>query len=161
MPLGAVGGFVYGLGVGTGYAVLSEYARAILLWAKWKAVKETSRHKVAEVMQSLLSAEKDSVTGLSTKGQVDTIIEFIDKTIDLVGLIDESIATQMFIQMIQQSVAYAINASHAGAIGTVANVYSGGASMHGMEAILDVTLIILTVIPVPSYPQVAGLTYLH
>jgi len=135
VPLGAIGGFAYGLGLGVGYSVLSEYARYGLLWAKWKALKETSRHKVAEVMQSLLNAEKDSVTGLSTKGQVDTIIEFIDKTIDFIGLVDEGIATQMFVQMIQQSIAYAINASHAGSIGTVANVYSGGASMHGTEAV--------------------------
>ena len=133
MALATVGGFLGGMGLGVGYGILSEYARYGLLWAKWKAMKESGRWKIGEVMQSLLSAEKDEVTGLSTKGQVDTIVEFIDKTLDFAGITSESIATQMFVQMIQQSIAYAIHSSHAGSIGTVGNVYSGSTYLSGAE----------------------------
>ena len=122
----AVAGLATGMGIGVGYGVLSEYARLGLLWAKWKGLgKPRAYSKIAEVMQSILSAEKDEVTGLSSKGAVDTIVEFIDKTLDLAWMVDESIATQMFVQMIQQSIAYAIHSSHAGSIGTIGNVYSG------------------------------------
>ena len=131
----AIGGFAGGLGLGIGYGVLSEYARYGLLWAKWKGFRMLGypTNKIAETMQVLLNAEKDPVTGLSTKGQVDTIVEFIDKTLDFVGMVDEAIATQMFVQMIQQSIAYAIHTSHAGSIGTVANVYSGSMYLSGAE----------------------------
>jgi len=123
-----------GIGLGIGYGILSEYARYAILYAKWKAMMSNARHKVAEVLDSLLEGEKDPLTGLSAKGQVDTIIEFIDKTIDFIGIVDESLASQMFIQMIQQSIAYAINASHAGAIGTLANVYSGSTYLSPAES---------------------------
>ena len=123
-----------GIGLGIGYGVLSEYARYGILYAIWNAMKNRARHKVAEVLDSLLEGEKDPLTGLSAKGQVDTIIEFIDKTIDFIGFVDEAIATQMFVQMIQQSIAYAINASHAGAIGTLVNVHSGGMYISGAES---------------------------
>jgi len=134
MSLGAIGGFAGGLGIGIGYGILSEYARYGITWAKWKAMKESGRNKIAEVLQALLTAEKDDVTGLSTKGQVDTIVDFIDKTLDFAGIVDESIATQMFVQMIQQSIAYAIHSSHAGSIGTVGNVYSGSMYLGSAEA---------------------------
>ena len=132
--VGALGAIATGLGLGIGYGVLSEYGRYAILYGKWKAMIETARNKVAEVLDSLLEGEKDPMTGLSAKGQVDTIIEFIDKTIDFIGIVDESLATQMFIQMIQQSIAYAINASHAGSIGTLANIYSGGMYISGAES---------------------------
>ena len=134
MAMASAGGFLGGMGIGIGYGVLSEYARYGLLWGKWKAMKGMAYNKVAEVMQTLLSAEKDEITGLSTKGQVDTIIEFIDKTLDFAGMTSESIATQMFVQMIQQSIAYAIHSSHAGSIGTVGNVYSGSMYLSGTES---------------------------
>lgn len=130
----AVAGFAGGLGIGIGYGVLSEAARYGLLWAKWKALKGMSYSTVASVMQDLIGAEKDEVTGLSTKGQIDTIIDFIDKTLDFAKYTDEAIATQMFIQMIQQSIAYAIHSSHAGSIGTTGNVYAGSMYLGGAEA---------------------------
>ena len=124
-----------GMGLGVGYGVLSEVARYALLWAKWKACMGLGlpQAKIAETMQTLLSAEKDPITGLSTKGQVDTIVQFIDKTLDFAGIVDEAIATQMFVQMIQQSIAYAIHSSHAGSIGTVGNIYSGSTYLSGAE----------------------------
>lgn len=130
----AVGGFLGGVGIGVGYGVLSESARYGLLWAKWKALKGMSYSTVASVMQGLIGSEKDEMTGLSTKGQVDTIIDFIDKTLDFAKYTDEAIATQMFIQMIQQSIAYAIHSSHAGSIGTVGNVYAGSMYLSGAES---------------------------
>jgi len=123
-----------GIGASVGFGVISEYARYAILYAKWKYFMNNARDKVAEVLDALLEGEKDPLTGLSAKGQVDTIIEFIDKTIDFIGIVDEALATQMFIQMIQQSIAYAINASHAGSIGTLANVYSGGMYISGAES---------------------------
>ena len=128
------GAVATGIGASIGFGVISEYARYAILYAKWKYFMENARDKVAEVLDSLLEGEKDPLTGLSAKGQVDTIIEFIDKTIDFIGIVDEALATQMFIQMIQQSIAYAINASHAGSIGTLANVYSGGMYISGAES---------------------------
>lgn len=123
------------LGLGTGYGVLSEYARLGLLYAKWKGIgKPMAYSKVAECLQQILSAEKNNVSGLSSKGSVDTIVEFIDKTLDFAWMVDESIATQMFVQMIQQSIAYAIHSSHAGSIGTIGNVYSGSMYLSGTES---------------------------
>jgi len=127
--------FGIGLGAGTAYSALGEYARLGILYAKWKSLgKAMSYRKIAEVLQALLSAEKSSITGLSAKGSVDTIVEFIDKTLDLAWMIDEGMASQLFMQMIQQSVAYAIHSSHAGAIGTIGNVYSGSMYIHSSEA---------------------------
>ncbi|RLE48634.1 MAG: hypothetical protein DRJ18_01590 [Candidatus Methanomethylicota archaeon] len=128
------GAVATGIGASVGFGVISEYARYAILYAKWKYFINNARNKVAEVLDALLEGEKDPLTGLSAKGQVDTIIEFIDKTIDFIGLVDEALATQMFVQMIQQSIAYAINASHAGSIGTLANVYSGGMYISGAES---------------------------
>jgi hypothetical protein len=48
---------------------------------------------------------------------------------DLAFVVDEAIASQVFVQMIQQSIAYAIHTSHAGSIGTTTNVYSGSAPL--------------------------------
>jgi len=126
----AFGQLLTGMGVGVGYGVLSEYARLGLLWAKWKLIPtDWKRDAIASTLQNILNVEHDKVSGLSTKGAVDVISNFIDKTIDLAWMCDESIAIQMFIQMIQQSIAYAIHASHAGSIGTIANVYSGSQSL--------------------------------
>jgi len=130
----ALAGVGVGVGLGLGYGVLNEYARLGIMYAKWKALKGNARDRIAECLQALCSAEKDEVTGLSTKGQVDTIVDFIDKTMDLAVVIDEGIAVQMFVQMIQQSIAYAIHSSHAGSIGTVGNVYSGSMYLSGAEA---------------------------
>jgi len=129
-------GLLTGMGLGVGYGILSDYARLGTMWAKWKAINAVSpnfmRDVFANTMQSILSAEKDSVTGMSSKGTIDVMFDFIDKTIDMSLLINEGIATQMFIQMIQQSIAYAIHSSHAGAIGTIGNVYSGSSSLSVM-----------------------------
>jgi len=131
-PLTGIG---LGLGLGVGYGVLSEYARLGILYAKWKATPYEWRiGKIAEALQSILSAEKDEVTGLSAKGAVDAIFSFIDKTLDFAWMTDEGIAMQMFVQMIQQSIAYAIHSSHAGSIGTMGNVYSGSMYLSGAEA---------------------------
>lgn len=128
-------GIATGLGLGLGYGVLSEYTRLGALWSKWKTLgKGAAYSKVAECMQTILSAEHHEVTGLSAKGSVDTIVEFIDKTLDFAWLVDEGIATQMFVQMIQQSIAYAIHSSHAGAIGTIGNVFSGSTYLSPSES---------------------------
>ena len=133
--MGAGAGLGYGLGLGVGFGVLSEYARLAILWAKWKGWgKSVAPSIIASCLQGLLSAEKNEVSGLSSKGAVDTIVSFMDRTLDLAWVIDESIATQMFIQMIQQSIAYAIHSSHAGAIGTIGNVYSGSMYLSGAQA---------------------------
>jgi len=124
-----------GIGLGVGYGTIAELGRLGTLLLKWRLLPyEYKKDVIAQTLQSILSAEKSSVTGLSTGGMVDVIYDFIDKTIWLSVLIDESIATQMFVQMIQQSIAYAIQHSHAGAIGTVGNVYSGGMYVSPMEA---------------------------
>lgn len=131
MAVAGVGGqLLTGIGVGVGYGVLSEYARLGLRTAIWKLLPtDWKRDTIAQILQNILTAEHDKVSGLSTKGAVDTIIGFIDGTINFAWMVDEGIAVQMFVQMIQQSIAYAIHASHAGAIGTIGNVYSGSASL--------------------------------
>jgi len=124
-----------GIGLGVGYGTIAELGRLGTLLLKWRLLPyEYKKDVIAQTLQSIISAEKSSVTGLSTTGMVDVIYDFIDKTIWLSILIDESIATQMFVQMIQQSIAYAIQHSHAGAIGTIGNVYSGGMYVSPMEA---------------------------
>jgi len=131
----AIGSLAFGLGIGTGYSVLSEYLRLGILWKKWKSLPlQMKTAKIAEALQSILDAEKNTVSGLSTKGAVDAIHNFIDRTLDFAWMADESIANQMFIQMIQQSIAYAIHSSHAGAIGTIGNVYSGSTYLSSGEA---------------------------
>jgi len=131
-PISSLG---LGLGIGTGYSILSEYARLGILWAKWKGLPYNMKiSKIAEAMQSLLDAEKNEVSGLSSKGAVEAIYSFIDKTLDFAWMVDEGIATQMFVQMIQQSIAYAIHSSHAGSIGTIGNVYSGSMYLSPMES---------------------------
>lgn len=133
--VGAIAGLAGGLGVGMGYGILNEYIRLGILYAKWKGLpRDTKVWKIAEVMQGILDAEKNEVSGLSTKGAVDAIYDFIDRTIDFAWMVDEGIATQMFVQMIQQSIAYAIHSSHAGSIGTIGNVYSGSMYLSGAES---------------------------
>jgi len=128
-------GLGMGVGLGVGFGVLSEYARLGILWAKWKGWgKNIAPNIIASCLQGIVDAEKDEVSGLSGKGAVDTIVSFMDKTLDLAWAIDESIATQMFVQMIQQSIAYAIHSSHAGSIGTIGNVYSGSMFLSGAQA---------------------------
>jgi len=124
-----------GVGIGVGYGVLSEYARLGIMIAKWRGVPESDRKGcIAKALQSILSAEKNTVSGLSSKGAVDAIFRFIDSTLEFALQIDEGIATQMFVQMIQQSIAYAIHSSHAGSIGTIGNVYSGSMYLSGAES---------------------------
>jgi hypothetical protein len=129
----ALAGVGAGVGIGIGYGVLSDYAKLGLTWAKWAGINAIDPNffnsAFAKTLQGLLDAEKDPITGLSTKGMIDVMKGFIDSTIGLSLYIDPSIAQAMFVQMIHQSVAYAIHTSHAGAIGTVANVYSGSASL--------------------------------
>lgn len=128
-------GIGVGVGVGVAYSGLSDLIRTGITWAKWKSLGKTVGYDIiADVLQKLLEAEKDEVHGLSTKGMVDAVWSFIDRTTDMSWLLGESFAQQLFIQMIQQSVAYAIHSSHAGSIGTVCNVYSGSASLSGMSA---------------------------
>jgi len=124
-----------GLGIGVGYSTVGELARYALLLAKWNIIpEEMKRDILAQTLQSILEAEKSNVTGLTTSGMVDVLYDFIDKTLWLSLYTSESISTQMFIQMIQQSIAYAIQHSHAGAIGTVGNVYSGSMYLSPMFA---------------------------
>lgn len=128
-------GIGFGVGMGTAYGTLSDLIRTGMTWAKWKTLGRTVGYDIiADVMQKLLDAEKDEVHGLSTKGMVDAVYGFIDRSTDMSWLIGEQMANQLFIQMIQQSIAYAIHSSHAGSIGTVCNVYSGSASLSGMSA---------------------------
>lgn len=134
MATSAAGGMLTGIGLGVGYGLISDYVRRGVTYGIWKLTKAMAYSKVAEIFQILVDAEKNEVTGLSTKGQVDTIIGFIDATMDLAWMTDTSIANQLFVQMIQQSVAYAIHPSHAGSIGTVANVYSGSMYLPSGEA---------------------------
>jgi len=126
-------GLGIGIGMGTGANIIGDYARLGILWAKWKTINFLSPNFMKDVfastMESIIASEKDSVSGLSSKGTIDVMFEFINKTIDMSLLINEGIATQMFIQMIQQSIAFAIHSSHAGAIGTIGNVYSGSSSL--------------------------------
>ena len=127
-------GLGWGIGLGTAYGTTVDLLRTGITWAKWKALRGwLGDPKIAETLQSILSAEKDEVTGLTTKGIVETIAQFIDKTLDFAIAVDAAVAQQLFVQMIQQSVAYAISNSHAGAVGTVCNVYSGSASIHPFE----------------------------
>jgi len=129
-----LGGLLWGISLGTAYSSTVEFLRTGVDWAKWKYLFETQGHyKVAEALEALIDADKDAVTGLSPKGIVDTVKAFIDKTLDLAICANSAIASQLFVQMIQQSVAYAISNSHAGSIGTIANIYSGSASLHAME----------------------------
>ena len=131
----ALTGLGYGVGFGTAYSSIVENLRTAVTWAKWKAIGYSMGYPVmADLMQKLISAEKDEVTGLSTKGMIDAIWGFIDKTLDFAMVLNENIANQLFIQMIQQSVAYALGSSHAGSIGTVANVYSGSAPLSTFQA---------------------------
>jgi len=124
-----------GLGIGVGYSTVGELARYALLLAKWNIIpEEMKRDILSQTLQSILNAEKSNVTGLTTSGMVDVLYDFIDKTLWLSLYTSESISTQMFIQMIQQSIAYAIQHSHAGAIGTVGNVYSGSMYLSPMFA---------------------------
>ena len=146
-------GLLTGIGVGVGYGAIADYAKLGVLWAKWKAMNLIAptfiKDVFASTLQSILSSEHDPVSGMSSKGTVDVMWQFINNTIDMSLLIDEGIATQMFIQMIQQSIAYAIHASHAGAIGTIGNVYSGSSSLsvafgdnvgHDLDFVDDKTL---------------------
>jgi len=133
--MGASASLATGLGIGVGYGALSEYARLGMLTVKWKLLpRDMKQDLLARALQGILDAEKDKVSGLSTKGAVDVIHDFLDYTIDLAWAIDEGIASQMFVQMIQQSIAYAIHLSHAGSIGTIANVYSGSGSLSPARA---------------------------
>jgi hypothetical protein len=135
MATAIASGIGVGVGVGTAYSAISDLLRTGITWAKWKALGRTVGYDIiADVMQQLLSAEKDEVHGLSTKGMVDAVWGFIDRTTDMSWLLGDVFAQHLFIQMIQQSIAYAIHSSHAGSIGTVCNVYSGGASLSGMSA---------------------------
>jgi len=128
-------GLALGVGLGVGYNVVSGLARTAAIWAKWKAIPEDMKmNLIAKALQSIIGEEKDAVTGMSTHGQVKAIIDFISKTLDMAVMVDEAIASQLFVQMIQQSIAYAIYTSHAGAIGTVCNVYSGGMYLPGQMA---------------------------
>jgi len=131
----AVGSFLVGAGLGTGLSALGEMARFGITYAKWKGTSYDAKYnRIAELLQQLLDAEKNEVSGLSSKGAVECIYNFIDKTLDFAWFIDETIATQLWVQMIQQSVAYAIHSSHAGSIGTIGNVYSGSMYLGGAEA---------------------------
>jgi len=130
----ALAGLGYGIGFGTAYASIVDILRTTVTWSKWKVLGYQLGYPVmADVMQKLLEAEKDEVHGLSSKGMIDTIWGFIDRTMDFSMLINESVATQLFVQMIQQSIAYAIHSSHAGSIGTICNVYSGSTYLSGAE----------------------------
>jgi len=133
--MSAAAGVGVGVGIGMGYGFLQEYAKLGALYAKWHLTPyEMKAGCIAHALQSILNAEKDEVSGLSTAGSVQAIHEFITDTINFAWLTDEAIASQMFVQMIQQSIAYAIHSSHAGSIGTIGNVYSGSMYLSGMEA---------------------------
>jgi hypothetical protein len=125
-------GIGVGVGAGTAYSFLSDLLGNGITYAKWKALATTmGKPLIANVLQRLLDSAKDPVTGLTTQGQVDTIFDFIDKTMDFSWIAGQGVSQALFNHMINQSVAYAIHTSHAGAVGTVCNVYSGSASMTG------------------------------
>lgn len=125
-----VQGFATGVGLGASYNIVSDIIRTAEAWSKWKLLGQTFGYqRIAGALQSLIGAEKDEVHGLSTKGIVDTVYSFIDTTIDFAWMVSEAMASQLFIQMIQQSVAYAITNSVAGSVGTITNVYSGSAGL--------------------------------
>jgi len=133
-PVGFLTAVGIGAGVSAGVGALSGILNQLILYLKWKAFKWMARPVVASILDKIVDAEKDPVHGLSTAGQVDAIMDFIDRTIDFAWFTDISIASQMFVQLMQQSIAYAISASHAGSIGTVCNVYSGGQSIHPVQS---------------------------
>jgi len=132
IPIAAIGlGFL----VGAMFNALSNLTQTATTYGKWYAhTREAKTGAIAEALQTILSAEKDEATGLSSKGTVDTIHDFIQSTLKFALITDEGIASQLFIQMIQQSIAYAIHSSHAGAIGTIGNVYSGSMYLSGTQA---------------------------
>ena len=130
----ALSGIGLGIGLGATYGTVVDILRTATTWVKWKALGGWQGYPIiADVLQQILSAEKDEVHGLTAKGMVDTIFSFVSRTMDLAMYLNEAIANQLFTQMVQQSVAYAIHSAHAGSIGTVCNVYSGGESLHGMQ----------------------------
>lgn len=130
--LGALG---MGMGIGTGMGLLTDYIREGITWAKWKALGRTmALPMMGDVMQQILNADKSPLTGLSTHGIMESMFNFIDKTMDLGWVVNEQMANAMFMHMIQQSIAYAIHQSHGGAVQTVCNVYSGSTSVQGMAA---------------------------
>jgi len=132
---GIIGGFTAGIGLGASYGTIMSLVRLGFDWAKWKAFGRWLGYpRIAGVLQTLISAEKDEVHGLSGKGIVDAVYDFIDSTIDFAMWTSEALASQLFIQMIQQSVAYAITNSVAGSIGTITNVYSGGAGLPALHS---------------------------
>lgn len=127
-------GIGFGVGLGATYSTVVDLLRTATTWVKWRALGGTLGYqKITEALQTIASAEKDEVSGLTPRGMVDVIYQFMNHTMDMAVFISESVATQMFVQMIQQSIAYAIHASHAGAIGTVMNVYSGGTYLSSTE----------------------------
>lgn len=131
----AAQGLATGVGMGVGYGILSQLLNASAKWVGWNLIpRDMKVDLLSYTMQTLLNSEKDPVSGLSTKGQIDTMLEFINKTVDFSVWIGEGIASQLFVQMIQQSISYAIHGSHAGSIGTIANVYSGGMYLSGNES---------------------------
>lgn len=132
---GALGGIGMGAGLGLGLGVLSDQARLTLLWAKWHGRgRQWKQDMISATLNNLLISEKDEASGLSSKGAVDAIVNFIDGAIDLAMQVDETLGMQLFVQMIQQSIAYAIHTSHAGSIGTMANIYSGSMYLSGTQA---------------------------
>jgi hypothetical protein len=123
-----------GVGIGSGMGVISDYLRMGMNWAKWKTLGQTlGKPMMADVMQQILSSEKDSLTGLNTRGIMSSMFNFIDKTMDLQFVLNEQMANALFMHMIQQSVAYAIHQSHGGAVQTICNVYSGSMNMQGLS----------------------------
>lgn len=131
---GLLGGFVTGVGFGSAYNTVVDILRTGATWIKWKAFSQMFGYpKMVSIMQDLISAEKDEVHGLSAKGVIDTIFNFVDKTIDFSWIISEAMASQLFIQMIQQSVAYSITNSVAGSIGSMCNVYSGSSHLPALH----------------------------
>jgi hypothetical protein len=123
-------GIGVGIGVGAVYSTVSEMLRSAVLWQKWKMLtKGYAKPIICDLLQSMLNAQKDPNTGITTSGMVDSIISFIDRSIDFSMVIDEATAHSLFTQMIHQSIAYAVRSAQAGSISTVANVYSGSESM--------------------------------
>jgi hypothetical protein len=135
MAESALAGLGMGVGLGVAYGTLTEILRTAMTWGKWKGIGNSmAKPLIADVLQKILDAEKSAVHGLTTTGMVDAIMGFIDRTLDFSWMVNEQIASQLFVQMIQQSIAYAIHTSHAGSIGTVCNVYSGSQNLSVMQA---------------------------
>ena len=134
MVLGTLASILALVGVGTGINFLSNMLRDATVFAKWRLTKNVfAIPRARSALQRILDVPKDEVVGMDTSGIVDLIMEFLDASVAYMWYVDEAMANQLWLQMIQQSIAYAMYPTHAGSLGTIANTYSGGMYMSPMQ----------------------------